>query len=72
MKDVAGLDTHILRKALAFAIEAIERLPKHRQEGSDQAKMKLTLDYLCGNDENIRDQHIQDVRRHFVEGWDGD
>jgi len=42
-ESVTGRDGYILCKALAYAINVIERLPETRQEWSDCQDMKLIL-----------------------------
>jgi hypothetical protein len=48
MAEVTGRDAVILAKALAYAIEAIERLPPDWREESDCADMKTLLDHFAG------------------------
>lgn len=50
MSQLSGRDLHILKKALAIAILAIERQPGPFQSTSDQADMKQLLDRLITSD----------------------
>ena len=43
-------DLHLVKKALAIAVLAIERQPGPLQSASDQADMKALLDRLIGSD----------------------
>jgi hypothetical protein len=45
-KSITGRDGYIYKQALAYAIVAIELLPKERQEWSNKEDMKLLLDHL--------------------------
>ena len=45
-----GRDLHLVKKALAIAVLAIERQPGEFQPFSDQADMKALLDALIEND----------------------
>jgi hypothetical protein len=42
-------DLYVLCKALAYAIETIEKLPPRWQEWSDKEDMKLLLDHMTSN-----------------------
>ena len=46
--NVTGRDGHIMRKALAYAIEAIGKLPPRWQEASDRDDMIRLLDAMGG------------------------
>jgi hypothetical protein len=48
MTDITGRDGFIICKALAYAIETIERLPEQWQEWSDKEDMKRLLDAITG------------------------
>jgi len=63
---------YILRKALAYAIEAIDRLPRHRQESSDQQDMKELLAYLCEDDDVFMARHIAIARGHMTTPWENE
>jgi hypothetical protein len=45
-KDITGRDHYIVCKALAYAIEAIDRLPSEWQEGSDRDDMLQLLEAM--------------------------
>ena len=45
--DITGRDDYLVRKALAYAIETIEGLPKRWQEQSDQQQMLLLLESMA-------------------------
>ena len=61
---VTGRDGYLVHKSLAYAIEAIERLPEERQEVSDQADMKVLLEHLVRNDLELQ-IYIDSARRHL-------
>ena len=46
MAEFTGRDLHLVKKALAIAVLAIERQPGPFQSSSDQADMKTLLDAL--------------------------
>ena len=46
MAEFTGRDLHLMKKALAIAVLAIERQPGPFQSSSDQADMKALLDAL--------------------------
>jgi ketosteroid isomerase-like protein len=62
-RSVTGRDGFIIRKALAYAITAIERLPSRWQEVSDAADMKRLLESMC-DDFNLQ-HHIVSAVRHI-------
>lgn len=50
MAEFKDRDLHLVKKALAIAVLAIERQPGPLQSGSDQADMKVLLERLIEND----------------------
>lgn len=50
MAQFEGRDLHLVKKALAIAVLAIERQPGPFQSAADQADMKALLDRLIVND----------------------
>ncbi len=50
MADFTGRDLHLVKKALAIAVLAIERMPGPLQSGSDMTDMKALLDRLIESD----------------------
>ena len=50
MAEFTGRDLHLVKKALAIAIIAIERQPGPFQSTSDQADMKAILDRVIASD----------------------
>ena len=46
-------ELHLIKKALAIAVLAIERMPSEFQSSSDQADMKTLLDRLIGSDSEM-------------------
>lgn len=50
MAEFTGRDLHLVKKALAIAVLAIERQPGPFQSSSDQADMKAVLDQLITSD----------------------
>jgi len=52
--NVTGRDYSILVKALAYAIEAIDRLPQRWQERSDQKDMIALLDAMSDQPDFFR------------------
>ncbi|MET3794336.1 hypothetical protein [Aquamicrobium terrae] len=53
MTEFAGRDLHLVKKALAIAVLAIERMPGPFQSSSDQSDMKALLDSLIENDTEL-------------------
>lgn len=62
MAEFGGRDLHLVKKALAIAVLAIERMPGPFQSGSDMADMKELLDQLIESDVELehyaRSAHI--------------
>ena len=50
MAEFTGRDLHLVKKALAIAVLAIERQPGPFQSSSDRTDMKTLLDALIEND----------------------
>ena len=50
MAEFKGRDLHLVKKALAIAVLAIERMPGPFQSGSDMTDMKGLLDQLIESD----------------------
>lgn len=50
MTEFTGRDLHLVKKALAIAALAIERMPGPLQSWSDMADMKALLDRLIESD----------------------
>ena len=50
MAEFTGRDLHLVKKALAIAVLAIERMPGPFQSGSDMSDMKGLLDQLIESD----------------------
>ena len=50
MAEFRGRDLHLVKKALAIAVLAIERMPGALQSGSDMTDMKDLLDQLIASD----------------------
>jgi hypothetical protein len=46
--NITGRDSVIMRKALAYAIVAINQLPSEQREWSDMRDMRRLLDHLVG------------------------
>jgi len=61
-----GRDLHLVKKALAIAILAIERVPGPFQSESDQADMKKVLDGLIESDTEL--EHYVRAARIAVTG----
>lgn len=59
--DITGRDAYIIRKALAYAIEAIDRLPPRWREESDREDM-TTLLGAYGD----ADAHRLNARQHLT------
>ena len=53
MAEVRDRELHLVKKALAIAVPAIERQPGPFQSGSDQADMKSLLDRLITDDDEL-------------------
>ena len=53
MAEFKDRDLHLVKKALAIAVLAIERQPGPLQSGSDQADMKVLLGRLIENDSEL-------------------
>ena len=59
-------DLHLVKKALAIAVLAIERQPAPFQSASDQADMKALLDRLIASDVEL--EHYARAARIAVTG----
>ena len=59
-------DLHLMKKALAIAVLAIERQPGPFQSASDQADMKTLLDRLIASDVEL--EHYARAARIAVTG----
>lgn len=64
MDGITGRDGYIIAKALAYAIETIERLPDEWQEFSDKEDMKMLFDGLVNN-ETAAEAIANGVRHHL-------
>jgi len=53
MAEITGRDLHLVKKALAIAVLAIERQPGPLQSTSDQHDMKTLLDELIESDTEL-------------------
>jgi hypothetical protein len=53
MAEFTGRDLHLVKKALAIAVLAIERQPAPFQSASDQSDMKVLLAGLIENDTEL-------------------
>ncbi|WP_395698488.1 hypothetical protein [Methylocella sp.] len=53
MAEFTGRDLHLVKKALAIAVLAIERQPGPLQSASDQHDMKTLLDSLIESDTEL-------------------
>lgn len=53
MAEFTGRELHLVKKALAIAVLAIERMPGPYQSFSDMADMKALMDALIGSDEEL-------------------
>jgi hypothetical protein len=62
----AGRELHLVKKALAIAVLAIERQPGPFQLISDQADMKAMLDHLISSDTELA--HYTHAARIAVTG----
>ena len=62
MAEFTGRDLHLVKKALAIAVLAIDRMPGPFQSGSDMTDMKYLLDRLIASDVELehyaRSAHI--------------
>jgi hypothetical protein len=59
--NITGRDTDVIRKALAYAIEAIDGLPRRCQERSDRDDMVMLLEAL-----GHAELHRNGARQHLV------
>ncbi|GEC58455.1 hypothetical protein ABIF38_002893 [Bradyrhizobium japonicum] len=66
MAEFTERDLHLVKKALAIAVLAIERQPGPLQSVSDQSDMKALLDDLIENDAELA--HYARVARIAVTG----
>ncbi|MFG1303019.1 hypothetical protein V5F34_02645 [Xanthobacter autotrophicus] len=66
MPEITGRDLHLVKKALAIAVLAIERQPGPFQSVSDQNDMKALLDALIENDAELA--HYAHAARIAVTG----
>jgi hypothetical protein len=64
MAEFTGRDLHLVKKALAIAVLAIERQPGPFQSASDQSDMKALLDGLIENDTELAHYAPGPDRRH--------
>lgn len=64
-KDVTGRDGYIMRKALAYAITAIDALPQEWQEESDRKDM---ADLLNAYTEGASLYFFNEARVHLGQG----
>ena len=64
--DLTNRDAHILRKALAYAIETIERLPEHLQSISDLQDMKNMFAIVCNDHDSTMAFYMGIARRHVA------
>ena len=53
MVEFTGRELHLVKKALAIAVLAIERQPGPFQSASDQSDIKVLLDGLIENDTEL-------------------
>jgi hypothetical protein len=53
MAEFTGRDLHLVKKALAIAVLAIERQPGPFESASDQSDMKALLDSLIEGDTEL-------------------
>ena len=70
--DVTGHDFYIICKALAYAIECINRLPKEWQEASDQSDMEKLLTAMCDENAGVSSRRCARAyrkARHGGERW---
>ena len=66
MAQLKDRDLHLVKKALAIAVLAIERQPGPFQSSSDQADMKALLDRLIASDVEL--EHYTRAARIAVTG----
>jgi len=66
MAEFRGRDLHLVKKALAIAVLAIERQPGDFQPFSDQTDMKALLEVLIQNDVEL--EHYARSARMAVTG----
>ena len=62
-ENVTGRDGYIVKKALAYAIETIERLPEQWQEWHDKEDMKKIL--AASVSSNMIDYFTTNAREHI-------
>lgn len=65
-ESVTGRDGYIIRKALAYAIETIERLPERWQEWSDKEDMKTLLAALTEQGDFYRTGALAHIERRGI------
>ncbi|WP_245475720.1 hypothetical protein [Mesorhizobium sp. M7A.F.Ca.US.006.01.1.1] len=63
MAEFKDRDLHLVKKALAIAVLAIERQPGPFQSASDQSDMKALLDRLIDGDVDWSTMHAQPASR---------
>lgn len=66
MAEFTGRDLHLVKKALAIAVLAVERVPGPFQSGSDMTDMKDLLDQLIASDVEL--EHYACVAHIAVTG----
>lgn len=67
MPELSGRDLHLVKKALAIAVAAIERMPKGPfRSGSDMADMKALLSEMIESDVQL--EHYARAARIAVTG----
>lgn len=66
MAEFTGRDLHLVKKALAIAVLAIERQPGPLQSVPDQSDMKALLDEVIENDAELA--HYAHAARVAVTG----
>jgi hypothetical protein len=66
MAVLTGRDLHLVKKSLAIAALAIERMPGPFQSGSDMSDMKALLDRLIEADGEL--EHYATAARSAVTG----
>jgi hypothetical protein len=64
VQSVTGRDGYLIRQALAYAVTAIELLPKERQEQSNAQDMRLILYSMC--DPSLRQHFLDNARAHLT------
>jgi hypothetical protein len=65
-KSITGRDGYIMCKALAYAIETIERLPTRWQEWSDKEDMKALLTHH--GERMFGTEYFYQSARHHIDG----